>query len=290
MKFIKIFSAFVFLSAIVFYLNGCSSAEQTTAKLAYNQGDYKKAEIEFEKETKQNPQNEEAWFYLTMSRAKLGKLEGVKTAMEQYTKIGKNSFRSELVDMWGSVYDEGYKNYTQGEAFLKSNDEKSALNKFNESIKYFEIAYALLPDSAEVKKNIDGINGKINTIVVKPLIDKGVELEKQGNYEGAIGQYKQALDKVSKGTPAYEVVTYNMALANIKWAESLNATNPEDPNIKSKYSDALPLLQELANSSNKQNQLDAYKMLVVTYGNLGMTKEAQDAIKMRDQLEQELKK
>ena len=112
MKFIKIFSAVFILSAVAVYLSGCSSAEQTTAKIAYNRGDYKKAEVEFDKETKQNPQNEEAWFYLAMSRAQLNNSEGTKTAITQYRSVGKNSFNSELTDMWGIMCDKGHNNFT----------------------------------------------------------------------------------------------------------------------------------------------------------------------------------
>ena len=71
----KVLSVFLILSAVVFYFGGCSSAEQTTAKLAYAQGDYPKAEIEFQKETNQNPTNEEAWFYLAMSGHSKAKLK-----------------------------------------------------------------------------------------------------------------------------------------------------------------------------------------------------------------------
>lgn len=39
--------------------------------------------------------------------------------------------------------------------------------KYKEALTKFEITYALLPDSAFVKQNIDAINGKINTILIK---------------------------------------------------------------------------------------------------------------------------
>ena len=61
MKSILILAVLIFGAA---YISGCSSAEQTTGMLAYNQGDYAKAETEFQKELQRNPANEEAWFYL----------------------------------------------------------------------------------------------------------------------------------------------------------------------------------------------------------------------------------
>lgn len=285
MRFIKIFSIYLALTAVVMYFGACSSAEQTTAKLAYNSGDYKKAEIEFEKETKQNPTNEEAWFYLAMSRAQLSNAEGVTTAMAEYKKIGKNSFRAELTDEWGKMYDKAYKQYEDGEKNVKAGNDSEGIKKFEDALNNFRIAYALLPDSAFVQDNITALNGRINTILVKPTIDKGVELEKAGNYEGAIAEYNTGLAKVTKGSGAYEVIIYNISLANLKWGEAMREANSEDPSYKLKYEAALPFLEELTSSTDKENKLNAYKLLVQVYANLGMNDKAQDAIKKRDELE-----
>ncbi|HMQ99728.1 MAG TPA: hypothetical protein PKE39_11955 [Ignavibacteria bacterium] len=289
MRSAKVLTVFLVLSAVVFYFSGCTSAEQTTAKLAYAQGDYKKAEEEFLKETNQNPTNEEAWFYLAMSRAQLGKAEGVKSAMDKYRTIGKNSFRTELTEAWGTMYDRGYKQYEDGEKTAKTGKDDEAVKKFQESLNNFEIAYALLPDSAFVKENIAALNGRINTILVKPTIDKGVELEKNGDYAGAINEYTNGLSKVTKGSGAYEVIIYNISLANLKWGEKMRETNSDDPSYKDKYKAALPYLEELTSSNDKDNKLNAYELLIQVYANLGENDKAQDAIKMRDQLKNENK-
>ncbi len=284
MRFIRNISGFLFLMAIAIYFSACNSAEQTTAKLAYNTGDYKKAEIEFEKETRQNPQNEEAWFYLAMTRAQLGKLEGIQSAMLEYKKIGKNTFGPELTQAWGTKYDQGYKQYEDGEKRAKEGKDDEAVKKFQDALQSFEIAYALLPDSAFVKDNISALNGRINTILVKPTIDKGVELEKKGDYEGAINEYKTGLAKVTKGSGAYEVIIYDMSLAYLKWGEKLRESSPDDPAYKSKYEAAMPYLEELTGSKDKDNKLNAYELLIQVYGNLGMNEKAMDAIKKRDEL------
>ncbi|HRE09898.1 MAG TPA: hypothetical protein PK605_14445 [Ignavibacteria bacterium] len=284
MRSVKVLSVFLILSAVLFYFGGCSSAEQTTAKLAYNQGDYKKAEEEFLKETNNNPTNEEAWFYLAMSRAQLGKADGVKTAMDKYRGIGKNTFRTELTEAWGTMYDRGYKQYEDGEKIAKTGADNDAVKKFQESLNNFEIALALIPDSAFVKDNIAALNGRINSILVKPTIDKGVELEKNGDFAGAINEYNNGLSKVTKGSGAYEVIIYNISLANLKWGEQLREANPDDASYKDKYNAALPYLEELTSSTDKDNKLNAYELLIQVYANLGQNDKAQDAIKMRDQL------
>ena len=289
MRSAKVLTVFLILSAIMFYFGGCSSAEQTTAKLAYAQGDYKKAEVEFLKETNQNPVNDEAWFYLAMSRAQQSKVEGVKAAIDQYRKIGKNTFAAELTEAWGTMYDRAFKQYEDGEKSAKSGKDDEAVKKFTEALNNFEIAFALLPDSAFVKENIAALNGRINTILVKPTIDKGVELEKNGDFAGAINEYTNGLSKVTKGSGAYEVIIYNISLANLKWGEKMRETNSEDPAYKDKYTAALPYLEELTSSKDKDNKLNAYELLIQVYANLGMNDKAQDAIKMRDQLKNENK-
>jgi len=289
MRLAKVLPVILFIAALGIYLGGCNSAEQTTAKLAYQQGDYKKAEEEFLKETKQNPTNEEAWFYLAMSRAQLNKADGVKEAMDQYRKLGKNTFTTELTEAWGTMYDRGYKQYEDGEKRAKENKDDEAIKKFQDALGNFQIAYSLLPDSAFVKDNISALNGRINTILVKPIIDKGVEKEKAGDFAGAISEYSNGLSKVSKGTGAYEVIIYNISLANLKWGEKMREANSEDPTYKEKYQAALPYLEELTGSSDKDNKLNAYELLIQVYANLGMNDKAQDAIKMRDQLKSQNK-
>lgn len=280
MKYIKLFSIMLTLT-VGLYIAGCNSAEQTTAKIAYQQGDYKKAAEEFAKETKQNPQNEEAWFFLAMSNAKLGNLNGVQSAITEYRKLGKNSYNNEITQEWGNTYDAAYNDY---QVAATISDEPGQIAKYKEALNKFEIALALLPDSVVVKQNISALNSKINTITIKPLIDKGVEYEKAGDFQNAINEYTKALNKVDKSSAGYEVVIYNISVANLKWGEKMREANSEDPAYKEKYNNALPYLEELSGSKDKDNQITAYDLLVQVYANLGMTDKAQDAMKKRDEL------
>lgn len=271
------------------YIAGCSSAEQTTARIAYSQGDFEKAEREFLKETQQNPANEEAWFYLAMSRFQLNKVDDAEVALKQYKSIGKNSFNSELLQMWNTKYDQGYKAVEKGKA--SASDTAIQLKLYREALNDFKAASILIPDSTVAKKNIDVISTRIATIKVKPLIDKGADLIKESKYEEAIGYFKQAeAVGLEKDNPAYDVINYNMGLAYLKWGEDLREknkeTNPDDQSYKDKYKAALPYMEALTDSKDKSMELSAWELLVQVYGNLNMTEKAMDAIKKRDELKQ----
>lgn len=287
MKSIVKFTAVIIpLVLVSIYLNGCSSAEQTTGKLAFAQGDFEKAEGEFLKETNQNPQNEEAWFYLGISRLQLNKLDAADQALKEYRRIGKNTFNSELIDIWGRKFDEGYNAFKNASS---TSDTSVSMKLYASAINRFKQALILQPDSIDAKKNIDIINGKINTILLKPLLDKGVAYESTGDYASAVEEYKKGLTKVEKGSVNYEIVIYDLGVAYLKWGEKMRdenqAVNPDDQSHKEKYQAALPYLEELALSNDKANKLLAYGLLVQVYGNLNMTDKALEAIKIRDQLE-----
>lgn len=278
--------SFVAISLIISaYFVACSSTEQTTAKLAYLQGDYQKAEKEFLKETQQNPQNEEAWFYLALTRAQLQKVDGVQEAITQYRKIGKNTFQSDLENEWGKIYDAGYKNFTDAS---QQKDTAFSMKLYKVAINDFKMALALLPDSTFVQKNIDVINGKMATITIKPLIDRGVELMNSEDYAGAENEYKKALDLTPKNSVNYEIVAYDLGICYLKWGEAMRTINqakdPDDMSHKEKYKLALPYLEEISSSKDQETELRAWDLLVQVYGNLNMTEKALDAIKKRDEL------
>lgn len=275
----------------VFYIEGCSSAEQTTGKIAYAQGDFEKAEKEFDLETKQNPNNVEAWFYLAMSRFELNKLELAADAMKQYRKLKKDdSYHSDIVKMWGEKYDKGYRAVEK--AKQSASDTALQFKLFREAIDDFKAALILLPDSDFVQKNIDVINNRIATIKVKPMIDKGADLIQNEKYDEAIVFLKQAENMgLEKDNAVYDIINYNMGLAYVKWGEEIREknkdTNPNDTTYKEKFRASLPYLIELKDSKDSGNKLSAYKLLVPAYAFLGMTDEASEALKIRDQLQKE---
>lgn len=281
LSFKSIYTSVFVLAAAVLYI-GCSSAEQTSGKLAFNNKDYAKAETEFQKEVNANAQNEEAWFYLAMSRLELGKISGFEEAMKGYRAVGKNTFAQDLYYKWGEKYDEGASNFDKAS---KSTDTAVSMPLYKKALINFKSCLVLQPDSLIAQKNVDVISNKITTIKVKPLIDKGATMMEGGDYAGAIDMFKQAeTSGIDKNSPAGEVLTYNTGLAYLKWGENMRANNQADESFKDKYRAALPYLESLKNSNNKDNKLQAYELLVQVYANLNMTAEYEEAKKVRDEL------
>jgi tetratricopeptide (TPR) repeat protein len=287
-------TAALLITAITsFYFASCSSAEQTTAKLAYQRGEYKKAEEEFVKELKTNPSNEEAWFYLAMSRVQLKNPEGTKEAIEKYKALKLNTYGTELVNAWITLNENAAKLFETGNQLVTQKKEDEGVKKFTEANENFGFAYILIPESTFVKENIDKINNRINAITIKPIIDKGVEYESQGNYDAAINEYKKAVDKFSKGTANYEVIIFDIALAELKWAEKIKKTNedvPEDKwdmTYKDKYNDALPYTLDLTKSKDPCTRINGYELIVQIYANTGKNEDAKNAIEERKKLKEE---
>jgi tetratricopeptide (TPR) repeat protein len=288
MKFFLILSVLISAAA---YISGCSSAEQTTGMLAYNQGDYTKAETEFQKELQRNPANEEAWFYLGASRIMLGKYKEAEVAFTEYRKIGKNSYRDQILDAWTKRFNSGADKFA---AAQKTKDVNEQIKLYNESVNEFKVALIILPDSTMVQKYIDNINGKIALLTIKPYLDKGVELLDKGDFQGAVDEFKKGLGAgLDKSNPNYYVIQYNIGIAYLKWGEKIRLDNQSIPDDKShleKYKEALTYLEELRDSPDKKDQLTAYELLVQVYGNLNMQDKALEAIKKRDELKAELNK
>lgn len=276
----------------IVYISGCSSAEQTTGMLAYQQGDYAKAEQEFMKELNRNPSNEEAWFYLGASRLFLNKYKEAEEAFIQYRKIGKNSYKDQIEDAWVKRYNSGADKF---ELAQKAQTPEEQIKLYNEAAREFKVCLILIPDSTFVQKYVDNINGKIALITIKPYLDKGVELLDQGKFEESVNEFKKGLSAgLTKDNPNYFVIQYNIGVAYLKWGEKMRIdsaeVNPDSKAHLEKYKEALTYLEEMKDSPDKNDQLTAYELLIQVYGNLNMQEKALEAIKIRDELKKELGK
>ena len=171
--------------SISLYYFGCSSAEQTTARIAYAEGDYVKCEKEASIETQQNPSNDDGWGYLAMSRIQLGKIDEARVAYAQYLKLGKFSLREEFDLLFTNIFNEGAKNYKTASQSADSTTQKKL---YTTALKNFGGAQVIYPDSVAV---------------LRPL---GYTEEKLGNNDEALKYFQKAMDINKNDTIVVESV------------------------------------------------------------------------------------
>ncbi len=305
MRFLMKTSALLLIAFAGIYIIGCSSAEQTTGKLSYQNGEYAKAEIEFLKETQQNSTNGDAWGYLAMSRLMQNKNESAKEAYAQYLKFGNNSLSSEFDKVFNFKFQKGADAFNNAQ---KSKDSTAAKKLYNDALTEFQGSAVIYPDSSYVLVNTALASEMTGHDDDAAVIYKKILAKDKSDTVSAIRlayilnnktpeylksqQYQESLDNlkslsgynIPKDNYANDLTQYNTAATLLSWGEKMRNDNGDDPAYKDKYQQALPYLEALKNTSHKDLKYLVYNLLVQVYANLGMNKEAEDAMKIRDDL------
>nr|MBP9096769.1 hypothetical protein [Ignavibacteria bacterium] len=120
------------------------------------------------------------------------------------------------------------------------------------------------------------------------LFDEGNALLQAKRNDDAAATFQKILNisALPKSDQYYEVSSYNYGLAKVKAAEELKTANPDDPKLKTYYTEALTVVEPLSqtNISNADIKPRVWDLLVVIYGNLGQTDKATDAYKKAEEL------
>lgn len=309
----------LFLSIFSIYYSACSSTEETTARLAYATGDYKKAESEAFKETQQNPQNEEAWGYLAMSRLQLKKIDESKDAYSQYLKFGKSSLQGEFNQLYYDLLDKGFNEYKHGsvhkDSSMSQKDSLEIKKHFQNAIGFYKGANVIYPDSTEVMTNMGIILEKLGSDdealeyyqkVLKVnkndtlaseryasiLINKVPEFLKNKKFEDCINQLKPVLNSViPKTNVLMDYISFYTGATYYAWADELKKTTAENSADSTLYIDkfkaSLSYIEPMVNVSNKDLKIQVYTFLVSLYGNLHMYDKAKEALEIEKKLEGE---
>lgn len=297
--------AFVIISGTVYYL-GCSSAESTTGKLAFQQQDYKKAEAELKKGLVVDQNDDEGWYMLGYSQIELGKYKEAQESFKKSLAISP-AFGPQIQSYWIEKYNAGAREFQSGLDLENKNDKTGSVSYYQNALKSFESASAIIPDSLKSLSAIGetylalGENGKaldvFNAIVdksnspeaaikvAKVLFESGLGMMQTNNYDPAIVTFKKilSLKSIPKDNPYFETSEYNIGLALAKQGEGMR-TN-EDLKFEDKYREALIYLEPLTvNIKKKDLEPKVYELLVAVYANLGMTDKAQDALKKKEEL------
>jgi len=299
-------STMLFISSVVYYM-GCASAESTTGKLAFQQQDFQKAEVELKKGLLVDKNDDEGWYMLGYSQIQLGKLDDAEKSFRQSLAIS-NNFGDRVQAFWVEKYNQGAKDFQNGIDAEQKNDKAGSTSSYQNALKSFQASYSIIPDSLKSTSAIAetylalGNNDKalelFNTIaaksnsresaerVAKILFESGLGMMKQSNFSSAVETFKKVMtiSSLPKDSPYYETSAYNVGLALAKTGEDMR-TKDDQSNYKASFSEALSYLEPLTQSLTKKDlEPQIYELLVSVYANLGMTDKAQDALKKKDDL------
>lgn len=304
MKSIKIFSPFLSLIIVCgfLYFSGCTSAESTTGKLAFNQKDYQKAEVELKKGLLIDKNDAEGWYMLGYSQIENGHYDDAKESFANAKRLSPD-YGDKILSYWIDKYNDGAKNFSDGAKNKNADSYRAALKNFQaasnilpDSVKGTEAlgrTYFALGDKDKALEIFQSViartNSKESAIrVAGILFDEGNALMGLKKNDDAAATFQKILNisALPKDDQYYEVSSYNYGLAKVKAAEELKATNPDDPKIKTYYTDALAVVEPLSqtNIGNQEIKPRVWDLLVVLYGNTGQTDKATDAYKKAEEL------
>jgi len=311
MKAIKIFSILLSLTLACgfVYFSGCTSAESTTGKLAFQQKDYQKAEIELKKGLVIDKNDAEGWYMLGYSQIENGHFDEARESFANAKRLS-GEYGDRVTAYWVEKYNQGASNFGTG---AKAKDTLTANPSYRSALRYFQAAYNIQPDSikgiealgrtyfalGDKDKALDlfqtviaKTNSKESAIrVASILFEEGNTLLTLKKNDDAAATFQKILNisALPKDDQYYEVSSYNYGLAKVKAAEELKVTSPDDPKIKSYYMDALTVVEPLSqtNINNKDIKPRVWDLLVVLYGNTGQTDKATDAYKKAEELKKQ---
>jgi len=306
LKFGLMFFAMLLLTTS-FYFSGCSSAESTTGKLAFQQQDYAKAEAELKKGLAIDPSDDEGWFMLGYSQVELGKVEEGKKSFEKSKSISGN-YNDRIAQYWVEKFNQGAREFKNGIDAENKKDKAGAKAYYENALKSFMASHAIIPDSlkslsaigetylalGQQEKALETFNelaSKSNSKesaekVAKIVFETGMSLMSMNSYETAAKTFERVLKIPSLPTDDiyYETAAYNAGLAHAKMGEDMRSKD-ENSDYKSEFSKAQSYLEPLTKSlKTKDLEPKIYELLVSVYANLGMTEEATEALRKKDEL------
>lgn len=287
------------------YYTGCSSAESTTGKLAFQQQDYVKAEAELKKGLAIDAADDEGWYMLGYSQIEQGKFEEGKKSLQKSLSIS-NNYADRIVQYWAEKFNLGARAFQGGIDAENKKDKASAKSSYESALKSFEASAAIMPDSLKSLSAVGecylalGEQGKALQIfedlsskskdaksaekVARIIFETGMGLMTMNDYEAAAKTFERVLKipNLPKDDVYYETSAYNAALAHAKIGEGMRSKD-ENSDFRKQFEAAKGYLEPLTVSLKaKDLEPKIYELLVSVYANLGMTDQAQEALKKKE--------
>ncbi|MEO6694411.1 MAG: tetratricopeptide repeat protein [Ignavibacteria bacterium] len=296
----------VIVSSSIYYM-GCASAESTTGKLAFQQQDFQKAEIELKKGLAVDQNDDEGWYMLGYSQIELGKFEDAQRSFKKSLTVS-NNFNDAIRRYWVEKFNTGAKEFQAGIDAENKKDKENSKLYYQNALKSFQASTAIFPDSLKsfsamgetylalgqndkALEILNNIASKSNSKeaaerVARILFESGLGMMQTNNYTSATETFKKvlSLNSLPKDNAYYETSAYNVALGLAKLGENMRAKDDQS-DYKGKFSEALVYLEPLSMSLTKKDlEPLVWDLLVSVYANLGMTDKAQDALKKKESL------
>lgn len=295
-------------SAVAVYFSGCASAESTTGKLAFQQQDYAKAETELKKGLALDKNDAEGWYMLGYSQVELGKYSEAQESFKKSLALG-DAYGINITNYWIEKFNAGAREFQNGISAEEKKDMASAKANYEDALKLFEASSVIMPDSLKsfsamgetylalgnqdkavqifTDIALKSRNPRDAERVAKVLFESGLNMMSLQNYSAAERTFSAVLNipTLPKDDPYYETSAYNKALALAKLAEEMRGKD-ENSDYKALFAESLNLLKPMTEKlASKELEPKIWELLVSVYANLGMTDEAQDALKKKESLE-----
>jgi tetratricopeptide (TPR) repeat protein len=306
MKSLKVFlGLIIFIGAISIYIGGCSPAETTTGKIAYNQKDWEKAATELAKGLSVDKSDAEAWYMLGYAQTELGRYSDAATSFKEATTRSAD-YNNLIKNYWIDKFNAGINDFNGGVKALGKKDTENANIYFKKASKSFIAATGIIPDSIsahqlladtynymgetdkalEIYQNIlDKSKSKEDAIqIAKLMYTAGIKARQGEDYSKALSVFKRIIEipYLPKDNIYFESSQFNCGYCNYQMAVKL-AT---DGKPKSEYE---PFLNEtvkyveavVSTSKSKELLKDSYEVLITAYDALGNTAKKEETVQKK---------
>ncbi len=288
----KYYWANMFNKGVSYYQKGVNTTNEDSSKIFFD-----KSINMFEYATRLEPDSTDtyknlAFVYMGAGEndkaiAPLQKMIDIEHSLDGYKYLG-------II-----YYDQGILAKSKFSDSHNPQDSVTAAESFNKAIKVLEEGRKYFPENPDLLLNLSNsyINaGKVEVAldVFKTGVEKdpsnkyyrynyGVLLLGKNDFEGAVEQFKKAIDLDSE----YQNAIYNLAVTYVKWGTAINKLSEdkgemENTNYKEKYRQALPYLEKSVELQPKDAPV--WELLGKVYTVLNMKDDAQNAFDKADAL------
>ncbi|HEY6906504.1 MAG TPA: tetratricopeptide repeat protein, partial [Ignavibacteriaceae bacterium] len=288
----KYFWANTFNRGVSYYQKGVGTTNEDSSKIWFD-----KSINMFEYAAKLEPDSADTYKNLAFVYMGAGQNE---KAIEPLKKLIELEHSLDGYKYLGDIYyNEGIVLKNQYATSRSVEDSVKSIENFNNSIQVLEEGRKHFPDNPDLLLTLSNsyINaGKVGVAldVFKAGVEKdpnnkyyrynyGVLLLGKDDFEGAIEQFKKAIDI----DPQYQNAVYNLAVSYVKWGTAINKMAEEkgqmdNAEYKEKYRASLPYLEKSVEL--QPDDAPTWELLGKVYSVLGMNDDAQNAFNKADSL------